>query len=262
MNILTDSDIVKCSGECYLGFMDIIAHRGLSGIYPENTMLAFSKAVEAGADGIELDVHLSSDGEVIIIHDESLKRTAGIDRPVSSMTRSELERTNAGKTRDGSFGLTPIPSLEEYLSFIKDTGLYTNIELKTAPVYYPGIEEKTLALVRHFSLEDRIIFSSFNWLSVLYMKRLAPEIPAGLLISQPRIANIGREMRDAGIECYHPDYPILSDEAVAELHDNGIRINVWTVDGEDGMRQCQSWGIEGLITNRADKAVSLLRSKV
>ena len=239
--------------------MDIIAHRGLSGIYPENTMLAFSKAAEAGADGIELDVHLSSDGEVMIIHDESLRRTAGIDASVSSMTRRELESVSAGKTKDDSYGFTPVPSLEEYLSFIKDTGLYTNIELKTAPVYYPGIEEKTLALVRRFSLEDRIIFSSFNWLSVLYMKRLAPEIPSGLLISQPRIWNIGREMKDAGIECYHPDYAILSDDAVSELHANGIRTNVWTVDDEKDMKQCHAWGIEGLITNRADRAAELFR---
>ena len=152
--------------------MDIIAHRGFSGTYPENTMLSFEKAVENGADAIELDVHLSKDGEVMIIHDEALARTTGRDGFVFDYTRSELEKISAGKTKDDKFGFTPIPSLEEYLAMIKDTKLYTNIELKTAPVYYPGIEEKTLDLVRRFSLEDRILYSSFNWLSVLRMKDL------------------------------------------------------------------------------------------
>ena len=235
--------------------MDIIAHRGLSGIYPENTMLAFSKAAEAGADGIELDVHLSSDGEVMIIHDESLLRTTGIDKEVSSLTRKTLEAIDAGN----GHGFSPIPSLEEYLDFIKGTSLYTNIELKTSPVYYPGIEEKTLDLVRRFGLEERVIFSSFNWLSVLYMKKLAPDIPAGLLIDSCAISNIGYEMRKSGIECYHPGFSLLSDETVCELHDNGRRINVWTVDDEDEIRQCMVWGIDGLITNRADRAIDIAR---
>ena len=146
--------------------MEIIAHRGYSGKYPENTMLSFRKAVEAGADGIELDVHLSRDGEVMIMHDEALKRTAGREGYIWDYTRAELEGISAGKTKDDSYGFTPVPSLEEYLSMIKPTGLYTNIELKTAPVYYPGIEEKTLELVSRFGLLDRIIFSSFNWLLV------------------------------------------------------------------------------------------------
>ena len=125
----------------------IYAHRGFSALYPENTMLAFRKAAMAGADGIELDVHLSKDGEVMIIHDEKLGRTCGLDGVVSDYTRTELEKINAGKTKDERFGFTPIPSLDEYLEFAKEEGIVTNIELKTAPVSYPDIEEKVLALV-------------------------------------------------------------------------------------------------------------------
>ena len=89
--------------------MRVIAHRGWSGKYPENTMLAFRKAVEAGCDGIELDVHLSKDGEVMIIHDEALKRTSGMNGAVSEWTRSELEKISAGKTFNDDYGFTPIP---------------------------------------------------------------------------------------------------------------------------------------------------------
>ncbi len=238
--------------------MDIIAHRGYSGAYPENTMLSFSKAVESGADGIELDVHLSRDGEVIIIHDEALERTTGCSGCVSDYTRSELERINAGKTMGEKDGFTPIPSLEEYLSMIRETGLYTNIELKTAPVYYPGIEEKTVELVRRFGLEKRVIFSSFNWLSVFRLRTIAPEFPVGLLFDGLMLRNIGAEMRAMGIECYHPSMRILSDEAVRELQENGRRINVWTVNDEEGMRRCLDWKIDGLITNEPAKAREVL----
>ena len=244
---------------CYAIPMDIIAHRGMSGTYPENTMLSFMKAAEAGADGIELDVHLSRDGEVMIMHDEDLERTTGVKKLLSECTRAELERINAGRTKDDSFGFTPVPSLEEYLSWVKDTGLYTNIELKTAPVYYPGIEEKTIALIRRFSLEDRIIFSSFNWLSVIRARELAPGIRSGFLIASPRIVNIGSLIHSLGMEYYHPDYALLSDGAVKELKDSRCGINVWTVNDEEAIRRCIAWDVEGLITNYPERAIQILR---
>ena len=122
MNILTDSDIVKCSGECYLGFMDIIAHRGLSGIYPENTMLAFRKAIEAGCDGIELDVHLSKDGELVVIHDEKVDRTTDGRGAVKDFTLQELRALDASGKYTGRFGIQPIPTLREYFSYVNRRG--------------------------------------------------------------------------------------------------------------------------------------------
>ena len=259
MNIAMEARSVKyllagMSFLCYPIAMDIIAHRGMSGTYPENTMLAFMKAYEAGADGIELDVHLSRDGEVMIMHDESLERTTGEKKLLAECSRSELERMNAGRTKEDSYGFTPIPSLEEYLSWVKDTGLYTHIELTTAPLYYPGIEEKTIALIRRFSLEDRIIFSSFNWLSVIRARELSPEIRSGFLISSPRIVNIGNLINSLGMEYYHPDYSLLSDGAVKELKANHCGINVWTVNDQEGIRKCLSWDVDGLITNYPELA--------
>ena len=234
--------------------MDVIAHRGMSGTYPENTMLAFRKAYEAGADGIELDVHLSRDGEVMIMHDESLKRTAGIDSLLMEHTRAELESISAGKTKDDSYGFTPVPSLEEYLSWVKDTGLYTNIELKTAPLYYPGIEEKTAALIRRFSLEDRIIISSFNWMSVMRMKEIAPELRYALLFSGLDLKRMGALFSDMGMAYYHPDQKLLSDELIEDLHAHGVAVNAWTVNDEERMRWCLEHGCDGVITNFPDIA--------
>ena len=239
--------------------MKIIAHRGWSGEYPENTMLAFKKAAEVKADGIEMDVHLSKDGEVMVIHDEALIRTTGKEGIVSDYKRSELEKISAGKTKNDSFGFTPIPSLEEFLDFLKDTDLMVNIELKTAPVFYPTLEEKTLGLVKRFGLENRVIFSSFNWLSIMLLKKLAPEIPGGLLIGNPKIKNIGYAIKETGFDAYHPDFALLDDEAVKELQANKVAINVWTVNKEEDMKKCQKWGVDGLITNHPDLAIKLSR---
>ena len=237
--------------------MRIIAHRGWSGKYPENTMLAFKKAVEAKADGIELDVHLSKDKEVMIIHDESLLRTAGVDGLVSDYTRSELEAISAGKTKNDEFGFTPIPSLEEYLDFISKTNLITNIELKTAPVYYPGIEKKVCDLVHKFSYSDRTIFSSFNPLSVMEMKKIDPSIPCGFLVGDISIENIGVQIASLGVECYHPKFSLLNDRVILDCKSNGVALNVWTVNEKEEIEKCLKWGIDGLITNYPDLAMEI-----
>ncbi|MGN0906959.1 MAG: glycerophosphodiester phosphodiesterase [Bullifex sp.] len=238
--------------------MKVLAHRGFSGVYPENTMLSFEKAVQAGADGIELDVHLSKDGEVMIIHDEALKRTAGVDGAVSDYTRSELEKISAGKTKNDEFGFTPVPSLDEYLCFMADhRDLVTNIELKTAPVYYPEIEEKTLALVRKYDLEDNIIYSSFNWLSVLKMKGLTGKSRFGLLFSGMRLYHQAPLMRDLSLDYFHPDFNDLTDEIVSSFHEGGIGLNVWTVNEVKDIEKCMKWNVSSVITNYPDRALTV-----
>ena len=240
--------------------MKIIAHRGFSGVYPENTMLAFKKAIEIGADGIELDVHLSKDGQVMIIHDEALKRTTGLDGVVSDYTRAELEKISAGKTKNDEFGFTPIPSLEEYLAFMAEhKDKFTNIELKTAPVYYPEIEEKTLELVRKFDLEKNIIYSSFNWLSIERMQRLGTISETGLLFSGMKLYNQAHIIKALGINYFHPDFNDLTDEIVKSYLDNKVGLNVWTVNEIEDMKVCLSWNIDGLITNFPDRAISIAR---
>ena len=240
--------------------MKIIAHRGFSGIYPENTMLAFKKAIEIGADGIELDVHLSKDGQVMIIHDEALKRTTGLDGVISDYTRAELEKISAGKTKNDEFGFTPIPSLEEYLAFMAEhKDKFTNIELKTAPVYYPEIEEKTLELVRKFDLEKNIIYSAFNWLSIERMQRLGTISETGLLFSGMKLYNQAHIIKSLGINYFHPDFNDLTDEIVKSYLDNKVGLNVWTVNEIEDMKVCLSWNIDGLITNFPDRAISIAR---
>ncbi len=219
-------------------------------------MLAFRKAVEEGADGIELDIHLSEDNEIMIHHDESLLRTTGRDALISSYKRSELEKINAGKDH----GFTPIPSLEEYIDYIKDKKIVTNIELKTAPLYYPGIEEKAISMVAGAGLLDAVIFSSFNWLSISLVKKIAPEAKAGLLIS-PRLYNMGPLLKEEKIDYFHPDFSTVSEKMVENLHVHGIGINVWTLDEEEDIEWMAGLAVDGIITNCPDRAIRIVRGK-
>ena len=156
--------------------MRVFAHRGYSGKYPENTMLAFREAEKTGADGIELDVQLTKDGEIVIIHDETLERTTTGTGWVKDHTLAELKALDASIIKGTAYSPERIPTLEEYCRWVKDTKLVTNIELKTSIVYYPEIEEKTAEMVKAFGLEDRMIFSSFNHLSIVRMA-LSSTIP-------------------------------------------------------------------------------------
>ena len=152
------------------------AHRGFSGKYPENTILAFKKAIEAGAQGIELDVQLTKDGEIVIIHDETIDRTTDGKCEVISYTYEELKKFDASYIYRGQMGFNKIPTLREYFELIKDTDIVTNIELKTGINEYLGIEKKVWDMICEFNLADRIIISSFNHYSILRMKEIAPTL--------------------------------------------------------------------------------------
>lgn len=238
--------------------MEVWAHRGFSGLYPENTMLAFEKAVESGCDGIEMDVHLSKDGEPVVIHDESLLRTCGIDKAVSDLTLDELMLTRASKTQGDRFDAT-IPSFEEFCSFVKKSGTRANIEIKTGIVYYPHIEEKVVALVKKYGIEDQIIFSSFNWLSLVIVKRLLPSVDCGLLFEKMLdIKHLSYLASEAGLNLLHPDSCLIDDEMIKESSSLGLKINAWTVNKEEDIKSMIEKSINGVITNYPDRALKLL----
>ena len=124
--------------------MKVFGHRGYSGMYPENTMLSFQKAAETGCYGIELDVQLTKDGRLVVIHDETIDRTTDGTGAVVDYTFEELRRFDASAIKGGKHGFQPIPSFEEYCEWVKDQDLVTNIEIKSGVYYYEDIEEKTV----------------------------------------------------------------------------------------------------------------------
>ena len=229
--------------------MKVYGHRGYSGKYPENTMLAFRKAIEAGADGVEMDVQLSKDGEVVVIHDETLDRTTTGTGFVKDYTLAELKQFDAGKIKGGKYGFQEIPTFDEFCAWLAETDCVANVELKTSIIYYPHLEEKCIEIIRRHKVEEKVFISSFNHMSLIRVKELAPEIPLGALVEREGLMYAGFYAKQFGLRYYHPDYCLLSDEAVRECKENGIGINVWTVNDLDSFEQLVEWDVDGVITN-------------
>ena len=233
-------------------------HRGFSGNYPENTLLAFSKAIEAGCDGIELDVHLTKDGEVVVIHDETVDRTTDGTGFVADYTLKELKSFDASFKFKGQYGINPIPTLREYFDLVKDTKIITNIELKTGINTYPGIEKKTLEIIDEYGLRDRIIISSFNHYSVLRMKELAPDMEYGFL-TESWIVDFADYTKKLDCEYVHPIFKAVTDEFAAECKAAGIGINTWTVNEESDIRRLIGLDVHAVIGNYPDKVNRILK---
>lgn len=231
------------------------AHRGFSGKYPENTLLAFEKAIEVGADGIELDVQLTKDGEVVIIHDETIDRTTDGKGLVVDFIYEELAKFDASYIYREKYKKenikNKIPTLREYFELVKDLDLITNVELKTSINQYIGIEEKVLDLIKEFKLEKKVIISSFNHFSVLRMKKIAPYLECGFL-SEDWLINAGEYTKKYNIECFHPRFNNLIPEVIEELKRHNIKINTWTVNEEKDIRYLIENKIDILIGNYPD----------
>ncbi|WP_299445888.1 glycerophosphodiester phosphodiesterase [uncultured Phascolarctobacterium sp.] len=240
--------------------MKNFAHRGFSGKYPENTMLAFKKAVEAGADGIELDVQLTKDGEVVIIHDEKVDRTTNGAGNVRDFTLAELRKLDASYIYTGKMDVNPVPTFEEYCEWVKDLPIVTNIELKTGVYPYPGIEAKVWKILQKYNLQDKVIISSFNHYSILQMRKLAPQLQYGLL-TESWLVNPGAYVESVGVECYHPYYGSLTEETVAEVKGHNIAINTYTVNDVDAVKRLNTLGIDIVIGNFPDMVKKVLAEK-
>lgn len=236
--------------------MKVYGHRGFSGEYPENTMLAFRKAVEVGCDGIEMDVQLTKDLVPVIIHDEKVDRTSNGEGYVYDLTFDEIKKLDFSYPDkfEGKFGFQGIPTLEEYFQWMADeaTEIITNIELKNSKYYYGGMERMVIDMIYRYGLEDRIILSSFNNASILKCKEMAPDIKGGFLVDTC-VENAGVYAKECEVEYYHPNLKYLTEEHVKNCTQNGIGINVWTVNEVEDLRKMKEWGIQVSITNYPDR---------
>lgn len=239
--------------------VQIFAHRGFSGYYPENTMLAFQKvAEETVADGIELDIQLTKDGEIVIMHDEMLDRTTNGSGWLKDHTLEELKMLSVGVNVKGFFPRQTIPTLREYFTWLKTTKLITNIELKTSYFEYEGIEEKLIAMVKEFGLEDQIWYSSFNHYTVARIKKLMPEAKCGLL-TDTWLMNIGEYAASQGAASVNARTYFCAKEGVAaDLHAQNIALQAWTPNDAEMMQELVDAGVDVLITNYPDIAAKVL----
>lgn len=231
------------------------AHRGASGYAPENTMEAFQLAHEQGADGIELDVQLTRDGEVVVIHDERIDRTSTGTGYVRDYSLKELRAFSFHKTQPAYWNGTDsirLPLLSEVLDFIRDTGMQLNIELKNGIFDYPKLEEKVLWLVEEKDVREQVIYSSFNHYSIRRLGKLDTDAVRGILYSD-RFLNVPEYAFQMGVDAVHPALWHL-DEAgyIARCHELGLKVHVWTVNDRTAMRQLAERGADAIITNYPD----------
>lgn len=234
----------------------IYAHRGASGVCPENTMAAFAKAIEMGAHGIETDVQMSKDGVLVLCHDERLERTTDGRGLLAEHTWEELRRLDAGSWFAPSFAGERLPRLEDLLALVAGTKLLLNLELKSGVVLYPGIEAKVVALIKDYGLRGRVLISSFNHFSLVEVKRLDPEIETGILYMEG-LVDPWLYARHIGADALHPLFYGVRPEIVAGAHAAGLRVNAWTVDEPAQAKALIQAGVDGLITNHPDRLLGL-----
>jgi len=231
----------------------IFAHRGYSASFAENTLGAFLEAEKAGADGVELDVQLTKDGELVVIHDEVVDRTTSGNGFVKDFLFNELRNLNANKKSNKK---EPIPSLVEVFEWLTTNKLLCNIELKNGVIPYKGMEEKIIQLIRKFDLMDRIIISSFNHYSIVHSYNLAPEIETAPLflegIYMPWIYS--QAIRAKGI---HPKYSVITDDVISKTLNNGIAVRPYTVNKEVDMQRLFKLNCTALITDDPVKAIRI-----
>lgn len=234
----------------------IFAHRGYSALNPENTMKAFDEAAQAGADGLELDVQMTKDGVLVVIHDEKIDRTTDGTGYVKNLTYKEISKYNANYKFKKSIQKTTIPTLEEVFEWMGSNQIICNIELKNNVVPYYGMEEKVIALIHQYKLNDRMIISSFNHYSIVYCYRLAPTIETAPLLSEslymPWIY-----AKSIGARSMHPKYYRGLEDIFKQSMDNGIAVRPYTVNKDSALKRLFAIKCSAVITDDPAKAVEL-----
>jgi glycerophosphoryl diester phosphodiesterase len=239
----------------------VIAHRGASFIAPENTIPAIKAAIELGADGVELDVKLSKDGVLILHHDQTLDRTTDGSGPIAEWNWSELACLDAGSHHSEQFQNTRIPRLDEIFELFGDDLIY-NLELTEYGRPLTRITSRTIELVKDFGLEANVIYSSFNPLELIRAVGKVEKRRIALLMAARTPEFIQMLIRRiVPHSTYHPEDELTTKALVEATKKRGQRINVWTVNNPARMQMLLEWGVDGIITDVPDEAVSVLNAE-
>lgn len=238
-----------------------IAHRGFSGMYPENTMLAFREAMKAGCNGIETDVQMSKDGVLVICHDELLDRTSNGTGLLKDYTYDELLNFDFGIKFSSKFEGEKIPTLDELLQFAKENHIFLNLELKNGLFSYDGMEKKIIDLIYKYDFKDSVILSSFNHFSMIKCKEIDSSIKTGLLY-EGTFVDIEKYCKNIGADALHPQYfSLLDAELTKKIQAEDIMINTYTVNHEIHMEALLDLKVDAIITNYPDKLFRVIEKR-
>jgi glycerophosphoryl diester phosphodiesterase len=248
-----------------------IAHRGASVDAPENTLAAVRRAVELGADAIEIDVQRSRDGALVVMHDTTLARTTDVRRVfpwrapwrVADFTLDELRRLDAGSWKSARHAGERVPTLAEVLEVIGESSASLQLELK-APKLYPGVVVDLVSTLYGANgagelapAVPRVVVQSFDFAAMKELKTRVPRLLVGLL-GTPKAANLPALATWA--DQVNPQHRSVNRSYVEKVHQHGMACLVWTVDASRAMSRAVALGVDGVITNRPDRFLTVLAS--
>lgn len=231
--------------------MQIFAHRGFSLQYPENTMTAFRKALEAGADGIEMDARLTQDGKIVIMHDPTIDRTTNGKGKVRDMLLQEILGLDAGIKKGVVFENERVPMLEQVFAELGGK-LLLNIELCN---YDEGdnrqLANQTVELIEKYKLVDSVIISSFRFNNLVYVKDKNPGISCGLLAKQGLMGLFARNLlnHSVSVDALHPYYTDVNSGLIRKEQQCGRKVRAWTVNDPQDIRQLYELGVDAIFTD-------------
>ena len=235
----------------------VYGHRGASGYAPENTLEAFELAAKQGAYGVELDVHLSRDGELVVAHDETVERVSDGEGWIKDQTLRELKTLRFNKTHP-EYADARMPTLAEVYALLKPYGLHVNVELKNSLIDYPNLERLCIELAARMGMTERVLYSSFNHHSLLRVKGIDPKLPCGLLY-ECSMVHPWEYAQKLQMNALHPHFSELQIPGECEnAHALGLEVNPWTVNEEGDLRMVALAGADRIITNYPDRALRVL----
>lgn len=238
------------------GDLTVIAHRGASAYYPENTLVSFQAAIQMAADLIELDVRMTADGEVVVFHDEKLSRLTNGRGRIANYSLAELKKLDVGGWFDKRFQGEKIPTLKEALAVCKDK-IALNIEIKdeNAPKsHICGLVDKCLQLVEKSSMRAHVVFSSFHPLALSRIRQMDAKIQVSVLFEKKHYktrlpSEIVASMEANSFNCSQRQ---LNKKRLADLRQHNIPVNIYTVNDEKSMKGLINSGVSGIFTNKPD----------
>jgi glycerophosphoryl diester phosphodiesterase len=236
--------------------MKIYAHRGASGTHPENTLAAFEEAARLAIYGVELDVHLSKDGELVVIHDETIDRTSNGEGYVKDLTLEQLRAYDYGSWFNEEFAGAKIPTLEEVLVVFQHTPHHVNIELKSDVFLYEGMGEKVLYIVEKMRMAHRVVISSFDHEAVRNFKKIAPHIEVAILTMEV-LVDAYDYARVVPADALHIFLPTAMRKMTKDALLKGSIIRVFTVNEVEHAHTLQQLGVHAIFTDFPERMTQL-----
>jgi len=239
-----------------------LGHRGAREVAPENTLASFGRALEQGADGVELDVMLSKDNQIMVIHDYTVARTTNGSGKVGALTLAELKTLDAGSWFGEEYAGERIPTLDEVFEALPAESII-NIELKSLSLCSQRLEEEVTHLIGTHGLTSRVIVSSFNPLSLARVARLNPSIETGLLYMQHMPLPLRRAWLASLVrtKALHPEYTMVNVDYVHHVRQRGYHLNVWNAKDLHELQSLVELRVDAIITDRPDRLAVLLEKE-